>query len=240
MNILSILNELQATTSALVEKTNSSLFQGDLNLSATTTPENIVNGSLWVSASQGLRDMVIGLGNIITRTFNDAVYAVSGIFDKVFAKEVHTDKLCVSNNSGETCISREQLDSLLGNVISTNTQVNPTPSPTSTSTSDGVPIISINGNNPANINVGDVYNDLGAVITGPTDSDKNLGIHLFVDGVLSEFIQIDTSIAGTHTIDYVVTNLDGTATSTRNVVVNSLIISPVATSTDPIATSTTP
>jgi hypothetical protein len=38
------------------------------------------------------------------------------------------------------------------------------------------PVITINGNNPAHIHVGETYNDLGATITAPA-ADLNLGIH---------------------------------------------------------------
>jgi hypothetical protein len=86
--------------------------------------------------------------------------------------------------------------------------------------------------------VGSVYADLGATITGPTDSDRNLGIHTFVDGVPMDVILIDTSAPGTHTIEYVATNTAGTATSTRTVIVDAPAINPfTATST---ATSTQP
>ena len=83
-----------------------------------------------------------------------------------------------------------------------------------------LPTITINGNNPARLTVDDTYGDLGALITGPTDADKNLGIHTFVNGVAMEPVQIDTSTAGTHTIDYAATNSFGAATSTRTVIVD--------------------
>ena len=86
---------------------------------------------------------------------------------------------------------------------------------------------------------------MGATITGPTEADKNLGIKTYVDGLLMEFVQIDTSVAGTHTVDYVVINNSGTATSTREVVVNLLegsvvveLVESTATTTDTTATTT--
>jgi hypothetical protein len=60
---------------------------------------------------------------------------------------------------------------------------------------------------------------LGAIITGPTDADKNLGIHLFLDGIAVPSITLDTSASSTHMIDYVATNAAGTATSTRTIFV---------------------
>jgi hypothetical protein len=86
--------------------------------------------------------------------------------------------------------------------------------------STSAPIISINGNNPAILNVGDTYADLGATITGP-QADLNLGIKTFLNGTLTDNVAIDTSAAVTDTIDYVVTdNAGNTATSTRTIIIS--------------------
>ena len=81
-------------------------------------------------------------------------------------------------------------------------------------------MLTINGNNPATITVGNSYADLGATITGP-QADLNLGIHLFIDGAPTDAVQLDTSVAGTHAIDYVVTGLSGlTSTTTHTIIVS--------------------
>ncbi|MBI2030205.1 tail fiber domain-containing protein [Candidatus Kaiserbacteria bacterium] len=83
------------------------------------------------------------------------------------------------------------------------------------------PVIEIQGANPATIQIGAVYSDLGAVITGPQES-LNLGITTYLDGVETTAFTflLDTSTSSTHTIDYVVTDQWGqTATATREVVV---------------------
>jgi hypothetical protein len=91
----------------------------------------------------------------------------------------------------------------------------------------------INGDNPAIVQVGDTYQDLGATITGP-QADLNLGITTYVNGVATNPVQIDTSAAATDTIDYVATDQSGlTSTSTRTVVIEA----PSSTSSD-AATST--
>ncbi|MGD0025245.1 MAG: hypothetical protein ABSC37_11595, partial [Xanthobacteraceae bacterium] len=59
--------------------------------------------------------------------------------------------------------------------------------------------------NPAIIQVGDAYNDLGATITGP-QQDLNLGIKTYLNGTLTSNIVIDTSAAATDTIDSVATD----------------------------------
>ncbi len=106
------------------------------------------------------------------------------------------------------------------------------------------PVIHINGNNPATVSVGDIYADLGAVITSP-QADQNLGIHTFVDGIATDAVIVDTSTPGNHSIDYVVTGISGlTSTSTRTVVVsvpqpaNDNLPFPVLSATGTDATST--
>jgi hypothetical protein len=91
---------------------------------------------------------------------------------------------------------------------------NPTPDPAEP------PIIEIQGNNPAHLNVGDSYIDLGARITGPKQADTNLGLHLFLDGSAVPSITLDTQDPGKHTIDYVPENTAGTSTSTRTVIID--------------------
>ena len=50
---------------------------------------------------------------------------------------------------------------------------------------DTPPIIQINGNNPAVIEVSATYNDLGATIPGPV-ADLNLGIQTYLNGTSSK------------------------------------------------------
>jgi Chaperone of endosialidase/Bacterial surface protein, Ig-like domain len=95
------------------------------------------------------------------------------------------------------------------------------------------PQIQINGDNPATIQVGDTYNDLGAAITGP-QQDLNLGIKVSVDGgatTTPDQVRIDTTQVGTHTILYSATDQNGlTSSATRKVQVQA------ASSTTPTAT----
>ena len=72
------------------------------------------------------------------------------------------------------------------------------------------PVISINGENPAHIHIGDIYADLGATITAP-QADLNLGITTYVNGAAMSPVQIDTTQAATDTIQYVVTDSAGLA-----------------------------
>ena len=103
----------------------------------------------------------------------------------------------------------------------------------------------MNGANPASIQVGATYIDLGATITSP-EADLNLGIQTFVNGVEMTPVRIDTSAAATDTIDYVVTDQNGlTSTSTRTVFVEAPSVVPTgaasstATTNDAAGTTTT-
>jgi hypothetical protein len=78
--------------------------------------------------------------------------------------------------------------------------------------------INIQGGNPATINVGDTYTDLGAIVTGNQGHD--LSYRTFINGVQSGNILIDTTQVATDTIDYVATDTWGnTSTSTRMVII---------------------
>ena len=92
-------------------------------------------------------------------------------------------------------------------------------SPLPSAATDTPPVVQINGDNPAIIQVGASYADLGATITGP-QPDLNLGIKTFLNGALVSNIVLDTTAAATDTIDYVVSDSQGlTSTSTRTVIV---------------------
>jgi hypothetical protein len=93
-------------------------------------------------------------------------------------------------------------------------------SATSSAPTTNGPIITIQGNNPAHITVGQTYSDLGATVSDPVDS--NLGYQIFLDGVEVQQVQIDTSVAGTHHIDYTTIDSQGlNAAATRTVFVES-------------------
>ncbi|MCW9054571.1 MAG: DUF5011 domain-containing protein [Candidatus Pacebacteria bacterium] len=93
-----------------------------------------------------------------------------------------------------------------------------------TDTSGGVsgdteaPVITVLGNNPAEIEVGASYVDLGATVED--NVDNNLGIHYAVDGAEVGAIAIDTSTDRTYTITYSATDQAGnTGTAERVVIV---------------------
>jgi hypothetical protein len=72
------------------------------------------------------------------------------------------------------------------------------------------PTITVNGNNPENINVGDTYTDAGATATNKDGSSVNV----------TTSSQVDATTKGTYTVTYTATNENGSATATRTVNVN--------------------
>jgi len=72
------------------------------------------------------------------------------------------------------------------------------------------PTITVNGVNPANINVGDSYTDAGATATNKDGSAVNVSTNS----------QVDASTKGTYLVTYTATNENGTTTATRTVNVN--------------------
>ena len=154
---------------------------------------------------------------------------IAGFAEKFTSKHLTaTDELCV----GSTCVTPAQFEAL----VAAANQSSGAPSSRSVSTAtDTPPVIQINGADPAVIQVGATYNDLGATITGPR-ADLNLGIQTYLNGDMMSPIAIDTSAAATDTIAYLVTDQNGLrSTSTRVVIV----VAASDTATSPPLTSST-
>jgi hypothetical protein len=215
---------------------------------ATSSVSDLITAS-FADASADLQSALQSIASSAVRMLGDAVYATNGIFENVFAHRVIGDELC----AGSTCINQQQLAAILAaNGIASSTPAGDASTTPSTNTSSSTPpVIAINGDNPAIIQVGATYTDLGATITGP-QQDLNLGITRYVNGTEMNPIQIDTSAAATDTIAYVATDQSGlTSTSTRIVIVEPapdsaesptgvIVVAPTtaSTSTIPAATST--
>ena len=156
---------------------------------------------------------------------------VSSFAESFTSVRVTTQELCISDQTGaQTCLTKSQLDALLAAPSSdsqdsstSGVQISEPTVPISGVSSSTPPTITVNGDNPAIIQVGDSYADLGATVsdTGPGQAgDTDLGITTFLNGTLVSTIDIDTSQVATDTIDYVGTDIDGlTATSTRTVII---------------------
>ncbi len=163
---------------------------------------------------------------------NGIVYLNDLVAQKITASQVTADtisarQICLD----DVCITKTDLLHMLessgttptGNGVASSTSTSggsaTSTAPTASTTADTIaPTITVQGNNPATIQKGTPYVDLGATVTDNVDT--NLGLRYFVDGIRADTVTIDTSVAGTHTIDYVATdNAGNTATSTRTVIV---------------------
>jgi hypothetical protein len=161
----------------------------------------------------------------VTSWLADTNNGIAKIFTKeLVAENVTTKTLCLTDDSGaKTCITKAQLDNLLQGQAAGAAATSAAPTSGSGSSSSGTstdteaPVVSVQGNNPASVNVGDTYNDLGASATD--NVDQNLSIKASIDGgaqVDLSAITIDTSIAGDHTITYSATDAAGnTGTNIR-------------------------
>jgi hypothetical protein len=163
----------------------------------------------------------------------DAGNGITKIFTKeLIAEAVTTKELCLTDESGaKTCITKSQLDDLLhgqtagaagasGGTAGGASGGNE-PSAFEPASDEEAPIITVQGNNPASITIGETYIDLGATVVD--NVDENLSIKAQVDGGpevdISE-ITIDTSVAGTHVINYnAVDNNNNTGIADRTVYV---------------------
>jgi len=187
-------------------------------------------------------DFLQSLLSQITQWLADAQ---NGITDLFAANGHFSNELCV----GSTCVTPAQFEAMVAAAGVSQASGADVTSTASTSTSPDLdatntpPVIQINGDNPAIVQVGETYSDLGATITGP-QLDLNLGIQTFVNGVAVSPVEIDTSAVATDTIDYVATDQNGlTSTSTRTVIIEAPSIVPTddasTTSDDPTTTTAT-
>src|SRR5262249_49879515 len=79
------------------------------------------------------------------------------------------------------------------------------PPATTTPADTSSPVITIVGDNPAQIQVGSTYSDMGATVIDTNadgSANNNLGVHYNVDGIFLDQVSIDTSTTSSHTIVY--------------------------------------
>jgi hypothetical protein len=94
-----------------------------------------------------------------------------------------------------------------------------------------LPVLSLNGSNPIILNLHDVFQDPGAQAFSMQDGE--ITSRIVISG------SVDTSQAGTYTISYQVTDLEGRAASiTRKVIVQSLVPTTPTPTASPSPTST--
>ena len=127
--------------------------------------------------------------------------------NRIVADEIKTNKLCV----GDVCMTEDQFREIFRqqSVDSLEESVNTQP-----------PTITIQGDNPVEIVTNTTYSDPGVVAQDWQGND--LSVHLQLDGVEAQQIQLDTSVSATYVITYTTTDTDGlSATATRTAIVGS-------------------
>ena len=160
-----------------------------------------------------------GVLDFIIFKFSEWGVAITQTFTRIttlFTGTLHVEnKLCAD----DVCITKDQLKALL--IQSGGSALDQVTSPSNTSETSSVdepspvdtipPVITLIGNNTAEIEKGTPYLDLGATVTD--DVSTNLGVSVTGD-------HIDTTVVGVSTIIYTATDGAGnTATSTRTVIV---------------------
>lgn len=156
--------------------------------------------------------------SIVVKAIQDLAGRIASILDRLSGH----DTQLASHNA--------QIAALEAEVAALKAQAGAAPSGNSPTPQEGEPdteppVITINGNNPAVIHVGDTYNDLGATVTD--NVDENLGYHTFLGSTLWEYAHLDTSEPNEWHIHYVASDSAGnTATSTRTVIVEAPPIIP--------------
>jgi hypothetical protein len=206
LNTLSIRVDSLETRLSRLE--NASTTVAAAPISATTSPSSFGEAVSSMS-SVLLGDLGSALSSLSSGVHN-ALAATFGVFDKVFAREVHTDTLCV----GSVCVTQEQFLKMVQSSTATSTP--PTGGstgggsvpPPATSTPPGdttAPVVTLVGDAAMQLTVADTFADPGATATDDVDGD--LTNHINVSGT------VDTTTAGVYTLTYSATDAAGTTGS---------------------------
>lgn len=162
---------------------------------------------------EGLR---VSGGNTISNALSAISESLTATVAQIRELTVQTlrigDKVCVD----DVCLGKEAFKTLLKNAGAVSTVSITTSDITAGSISADTepPVITLLGNNPANLSVGAVYIDPGATVSDNRDS--NLGVTISGD-------TFATDTPGTHIVTYVARDATGnTATSTRQVIVGNV------------------
>ncbi len=199
---------------------------------ASSAVSNLADAMAYLASSTAAT--VGDMGSIVVGQVTAKVAIVKDFFaDKIFANRVETKELCVE----DVCVTKAQFLNMV-NAASAGAATGNTggsgdngggSGDTGTSTPDTeAPVVSINGNNPTLINVGDTYSDLGASVLD--NGTFVLSYTASLDGgpqVDVSSIQLDTSAAGEHTVTYTATDAAGNVgTAIRTVIVNETTLQP--------------
>ena len=184
-----------------------------VTLDASSTPTNVKYANLTAVLAKAIQEL-----NAKVEALMGGASLSLDANGKLVVSEIETGKLTVTGPQGITiydkkgqagCLSVEDVAtgaiSVTAGACGTATNVQSSVFNTSTTTTDTIPpTITILGNNPATIEVGASYADLGVSVTD--NVDQNLGYTASLDGgpELSQGagLSLDTSTTTTHTILY--------------------------------------
>jgi prepilin-type N-terminal cleavage/methylation domain-containing protein len=205
----------------------------DLFTSSYTDDQNIstptdVSGSyyLWARASDLSENTIIIKSNAFNLDNEAPVIVINGNTDVTINKgSVYADAGATATDNIDTTVSVITTGTVNPSIVGTYTLIyNATDSSGNAATSVirtitvvdvSAPVITLNGSNPTNINVGSTYSDAGA--TAIDDVDGDVTSKIITTGT------VNPSIVGTYTITYTVKDNAGniaTATRTVNVIDN--------------------
>jgi hypothetical protein len=179
--------------------------------------------SEFASALEELTNGAFEKGAELTKIVVEKVVAQVAIVGKLFSKEVHSEKVCVSDGQGETCLTRSDLDALIAGAARGGAQPpaqQVAPGPTGNgggATETSAPRMTLVGDDPLYIIEGEVFSDPGVTVID--DGPDAVPYTASIDGeVITGSFVADTP--GTYTITYTATNGEGnTSTLTRTLIV---------------------
>jgi hypothetical protein len=167
------------------------------------------------TALEELAHAAVAQGTELTKVVVEKIVAQSAIIGNLFAKEVHTKKLCV----GDTCVSEEQFLALVtaSQGGGSESQEQGPQEEGSVEHEDLPPSITIVGPNPLTVPLGSVFADPGSTATD--DSGYIPTIRTFFQGEEVEQVVLDTYTPGSHTITYQAEDNAGNTSKTERVVI---------------------
>ncbi|MDD2935014.1 MAG: tail fiber domain-containing protein, partial [Candidatus Pacebacteria bacterium] len=183
------------------------------------------------TVSTGVVDSVLSHLESLGAKFVDGIaYFKDVVVKTLTAEKVVTNGIeMVDEVTGEIYCVRIQNGAMV-NIAGACDTVDSSQSTVDSTATYTAPIITVTGNNPATIIIGSTYADLGATAV---DSQ---GHSLIVDTIDAD--KVDTTTAGEYIVTYTVFDGTNTATSTRTVIVEELIVDSLEPTATPLELTT--
>lgn len=201
-------------------------------LKATQEIAAIADPDAPLESGDGTRTFVGRFFDRLVAWFADAGNGIGTLF----ADEVHTGTLCLTKADGNVvCLTAEDIERI-GTAVNDKHPMPVTPD-AGGQAGDPPPTITLEGNNPAVISVGDTYGDLGVIAKDWRGYDLSIALQL--DGVAVPHIDIDTSTPATYIVTYTAIDTNHQSTNiTRTIIIEDDTTTQSATTTATTATPT--